>query len=179
MARTAVTLSLSLPPEVAARLREIGRSTGRTAARVAAEMVRAAAAVELPKRGASCCVDSSLDVPPGQDYRCGTCHAQWRWTAAGGWNLGSIGSSDVEEDDRGKAGARPLRSHSAICRACGLVVTVRPLREGATVDDATFFEVVAHRRVSQPSPGRVTPGEWCSGGGDVIARAAVHAEVRR
>lgn len=39
MARTYKTLSLSLPPEVVVELEAIGKSTARTAARVAAEIV--------------------------------------------------------------------------------------------------------------------------------------------
>lgn len=41
MARTYRTLSLSLPPEAASRLEERGRSRGKSAARVAAELVLA------------------------------------------------------------------------------------------------------------------------------------------
>jgi len=58
---------------------------------------------------------------------------------------------------------------SAVCRACGLVVVVRPLRQGATADEATWFEVTEHKREAD---------EWCRGGGDVVERARVQAETQ-
>lgn len=58
---------------------------------------------------------------------------------------------------------------SAVCRACGLVVVVRPLRQGATADDATWFEVTEHKREAE---------EWCRGGGDVVERARVQTETQ-
>ena len=50
MARTAKTLSLSLPPGVVEELAKIGKPTGRTGARVAAEIVlREIAKIPKPK----------------------------------------------------------------------------------------------------------------------------------
>jgi hypothetical protein len=68
MARTYRTLSLSLPPGVVEKLAAIGRHTGRTAARVAAEIVlRAIARIPDPKdetrRSSWCC---QADVVPAR-----------------------------------------------------------------------------------------------------------------
>ena len=70
MTRTYKTLSLSLPPGVVEELTMVGKSTGRTGARVAAEIVlRAIARIPEPKdetRCASWCCQARVIPAQGQ-----------------------------------------------------------------------------------------------------------------
>ena len=83
MARTFRTLSLSLPPGVVEELHAIGKTTGRTGARVAAEIVlRAIARIPEPKyetRQPSWCCQVDVVPASGQLVLPQSAHGERRW----------------------------------------------------------------------------------------------------
>lgn len=86
MARTYKTLSLSLPPGAFTQLAATGKSTGRTGARVAAEIVlRAIARIPEPKdetRRASWCCQATVVPARGQLVLPETALGERRWIPA-------------------------------------------------------------------------------------------------
>lgn len=86
MARTYRTLSLSLPPGVVKDLIKIGKTTGRTGARVAAEIVlRAIARIPEPKdetRRASWCCQAVVVSAQGQLVLPESTFGERRWIPA-------------------------------------------------------------------------------------------------
>lgn len=106
MARTYKTLSLSLPPAAVKKLAARGKSTGRVAARVAAEIVlreiaRASMPKEVTRDRSWCCtadvtpVQSQLVLPETSDGKrrwmpvivllCSTCGKQMHGREYEGW----------------------------------------------------------------------------------------------
>ena len=86
MARTYRTLSLSLPPGVFAMLHSIGKKTGRTGARVAAEVVlRAVSKIPASKeetRHVSWCCQASVIPLRGQLVMPESALGERRWVPA-------------------------------------------------------------------------------------------------
>lgn len=83
MARTFRTLSLSLPPGVVEELAAIGKTTGRTGARVAAEIVlRAIARIPEPKdetRRVTWCCQAPVVTAQGQLVLLESIFGERRW----------------------------------------------------------------------------------------------------
>ncbi len=86
MARTYKTLSLSLPPNIVEQFVAIGKSTGRTGARVAAEIVlRAIARIPEPKLVLPESIFGERRWIPAIALLCSTCGKQMHGREYEGW----------------------------------------------------------------------------------------------